>query len=209
MENKLLYHITDYRNLASILKNGALCAHSQVTANDLSYADIAHNSIQNRRSMTRVEVSPNGMLHDYVPLYFAARSPMLFTISKGNVENYSGSQSDIIYLVTRTDIIEKSGKKYVFTDGHAIMAYTEFYNDLKHLDKIDWGVMESKYWADSEEDPDRRRRRQAEFLIHTKVELELFLGIGVYNDRMKEKVENILEAHDIEMLVAVRPEFYY
>lgn len=95
--------------------------------------------------------------------------------------------------MTRTDIIEKSEKNFVFTDGHAIMAFTEFYNDLKYLDKIDWQTMESKYWFDSEEYPDRRRRRQAEFLIHTQVELDLFLGIGVYNQQMKDHVENILK----------------
>jgi len=96
MKNKLLYHITDYRNLASILKNGALSAHSQVASKNVSYADIAHSSIQERRSITRVKEFPYGMLHDYVPLYFATKSPMLYAIKKGSIKNYSGNQSDII-----------------------------------------------------------------------------------------------------------------
>ena len=31
---------------------------------------------------------------------------------------------------------------------------------------IDWELMESKYWHDTDEDNSRKRRREAEFLIH-------------------------------------------
>ncbi|UTW68357.1 DUF4433 domain-containing protein [Anaerobacillus sp. HL2] len=44
---------------------------------------------------------------------------------------------------------------------------------------MDWDVMESKYWFDTDDDPDRKRRRQAEFLVLRHFPLELVLGIGV------------------------------
>ncbi|QDI90444.1 DUF4433 domain-containing protein [Salicibibacter halophilus] len=166
MEPTLLYHITDYRNLPSILDNGGLAAHSRVSGNKISYTDIAHHSIQSRRSKISVSAAPRGMLHDYVPFYFSPRSPMLYAIHRKNVEGFSGTQDDIIYLVTSTDVIKDGGKDFVFTDGHAIMLWTEFYNELSHLDKIDWEVMDSIYWNDTDQDPDRTRRRQAEFLVH-------------------------------------------
>lgn len=209
MESKLLYHITDYRNLPSILEAGCLSAHSQVASNRISYSDIAHSNIQDRRATTSVDVPPFGKLHDYVPFYFAPRSPMLYAIKNGSVEGFNGRQSDIIYLVTNTKKIEQAGKEFVFTDGHAIMAFTDFYKDLNDLDEIDWDVMESTYWNDTDEYPDRKRKRQAEFLVHESIELDCFLGIGVMNERMKNKVNDILYSHDTNMKVLKRPKFYY
>ena len=46
------------------------------------------------------------------------------------------------------------------------MRFTDFFDDLKDLDKIDWDLMQSRYWNDTNDDPDRKRRRQAEFLVH-------------------------------------------
>lgn len=209
MDHKLLYHITDVNNLPSILDRRALAAHSQVTTERISYYDIAHRSIQDRRGTTEVPVPPYGMLHDYVPFYFAPRSPMLYAIKQGSVENYKGKQSEIIYLVSKTDIMARYNKDFVLTDGHGIMALREFYKDLEDLNEVDWHVMESKYWNDDEENPDRKRRRQAEFLVHGQVELNCFLGIGVYNEQMKEKVNDILKEHHIDMNVLVRPWFYF
>ncbi|MFD1360058.1 DUF4433 domain-containing protein [Lentibacillus salinarum] len=106
-------------------------------------------------------------------------------------------------------IISDAGKKFVFTDGHAIMALTDFYHDLKDLNQVDWNVMNTQYWNDTNEDPDRKRRRQAEFLVHQSVELDLFLGIGVYNEWMKRQVKDILLTHNIDMYVLVRRNFYF
>lgn len=209
MESKLLYHITHYRNLRSILQNGELLAHSKVRENDLSFEDIAHSHIQNKRSITSIDVEPYGKLHDYVPFYFAPRSPMLYAIKNGKVEGFGGKQSDIIYLVTNTNKIVEAEKEFVFTDGHAIMALTEFYNDLAYLSEIDWSVMESRYWNDTDDYPDRKRKRQAEFLVCESVPIDLLLGIGVYNERMKSKVEEILNEYGIDMHVLVRPNFYF
>ncbi|MDC3424438.1 DUF4433 domain-containing protein [Aquibacillus sp. 3ASR75-11] len=92
MEPKLLYHITDYRNLPSILERGGLEAYAQVTEKEISYTDIAHQSIQARRSTTPIPLPPYGMFHDYVPFYFAPRSPMLYSIKQNNVEGFNRTQ---------------------------------------------------------------------------------------------------------------------
>jgi hypothetical protein len=44
----------------------------------------------------------------------------------------------------------------VFTDGHAIMSFFEFFNDPGDLEQIDWGIMSSRYWNDTTEYPDRK-----------------------------------------------------
>jgi ssDNA thymidine ADP-ribosyltransferase, DarT len=162
-----IYHITHLRNLQSIIDAGGLMAKNRLDRQQINYADIAHQSIQDRRSTVQVPCGAKGVLHDYVPFYFAPRSPMLYTIKMGNVAGYQEGQNPVIYFVCEAETISSMGIEFAFTDGHAIMSYSSFYNDLNALDDaIDWNVMKTNYWADTEEDGDRKRRRQAEFLVH-------------------------------------------
>lgn len=203
-EEKLLYHITDFNNLESILQHGSLLASNVVKEKGVEYKNIAHNNIQDRRLMKIVPLPPNGNLHDYVPFYFAPRSPMLYAIYKGQVESYDKGQDQIIYLITKTDIIHNAGLGYVFTDGHAVMGFTDFFKNLENLDKIDWEVMESRFWFDTEDDPDRKRRRQAKFLVHEAVPINVLLGFAVKNEEMKRKVEEVINKYNIDKPVAIR-----
>ena len=137
-----IYHITHINNLTSILTTGGLIANSRVRQQQTSYIDIAHEHIQDRRAITKVPCSAGGCLHDYVPFYFAPRSPMLYAIHKQNVDGYSGGQQPIIYLVSEAYTIKDFGLKFAFTDGHAIMAYSDFYHELSDLQSvIDWKLM--------------------------------------------------------------------
>jgi len=89
---------------------------------------------------------------------------MLFI--RGAVEGYTGGQRPILHLAGNAEEAVAGGLACAFTDGHADMGFTEFYEDLRDLDKMDWAVMGERYWRDTVEDPDRSRRRQAEFLVH-------------------------------------------
>ncbi|MCL6586707.1 MAG: DUF4433 domain-containing protein [Anoxybacillus sp.] len=209
LDKKWLYHITHYSNLPSIFAHGGLVAYSMIKRNRVPYVNIAHARIQDKRSTTFVPLPPHGILHDYVPFYFAPKSPMLYAIHKGRVEGYEKGQDEIVYLVSRTDLICRSGLAYMFTDGHAIMGFTDFYNDLMDLNKIDWEVMQSQFWFDTEEDPDRKRRRQAEFLVHQFVPVELIVGIAVKHNGSKQTVEKLLQQCHYDKQVAVRPHWYY
>jgi len=59
------------------------------------------------------------------------------------------------------------------------MQLSEFYYDLGYLSEIDWEIMEEKYWSDTQEDPDRNRRRQAEFLSFNKFSWNLVEKIAL------------------------------
>lgn len=80
-----IFHITSYYNIVSILNNDGLLSNSVCYEKGICFENIAHSSIQNRRELKRIPVFPNGNLHDYVPFYFAPKSPMLYSIHKGNV----------------------------------------------------------------------------------------------------------------------------
>lgn len=80
-----IYHITPINNLTGILAAGGLNCNSTLRRDRTAYTNIAHDHIQDRRSHTFVPLAPGGTLHDYVPFYFAPRSPMLYSIATGYV----------------------------------------------------------------------------------------------------------------------------
>lgn len=90
-------------------------------------------------------------------------------------------QDDIVYFITNTEAIQQHCLSYVFTDAHAIRRLTNFYTDLEKLDQIDWDIMRALLWADTDDDPNRKARRQAEFLVHNEVPLSACLGFAVYS----------------------------
>ncbi|VXD23620.1 conserved hypothetical protein [Planktothrix serta PCC 8927] len=205
----LIYHITHFNNLNSILENGGLMSKNQQLKNSIKYINIAHDSIQDRRNRKNVPCGNYGTLHDYVPFYFAPRSPMLYTIHKGNIQGYKDGQNSIIHLVVKVDEIIESEIPFVFTDGHAIMDYSDFYTDLNALEMIDWDVMESKYWFDRDDDPNRKCRRQAEFLIYQFCSWGLIKEIGVINLSMQSQVQKILQNFEQKTPIFVHPQWYY
>lgn len=203
-----LYHITHVSNVNGILQQGGLVANNVLQEN---YLNIAHQSIQTRRHSQQVSCGLGGVLHDYVPFYFCRKSPMLYAIHKQQVEGYSGSQAEVVYLLVRFDSIRQSELNWVFSDGHAAMALSDFYDDAARLDQIDWPLMKAQYWFDTDDDPDRKRRRQAEFLIHATLPWSHVAGIAVYDEAHRKQVEGILsntaQAH--KPAVKVLRKWYY
>lgn len=204
-----IYHFTNVSNLASILADGGLLAYNAIRQASTDYINIAHQSIQARRATTQVPCGAGGTLHDYVPFYFAPRSPMLYTIEKGNVEGYNQGQRPVIHLVSTAEAVRAANLSFVFTDGHGIITFTEFFDDLSQLNQIDWDVMGSRYWNDTLEDNDRKRRRQAEFLIHNFFPWQLVIEIGVINGTMLAQVDKLLQNATHQPKVTVYRDWYY
>jgi ssDNA thymidine ADP-ribosyltransferase, DarT len=205
-----IYHMTHLQNLQSIIDAGGLIANNKLYQKQIGYTDIAHQSIQDRRATRQVPCGAGGVLHDYVPFYFAPRSPMLYSIFRGNVSGYQEGQTPVIYFVCEAESILSKGIEFAFTDGHAIMGYSDFYHDLNALDEvIDWNLMQARYWHDTEDDPNRKCRRQSEFLVHQFCPWHLIREIGVINSQMKEKVEELLQNVNYCPPVEVYSSWYY
>ena len=186
-----IYHFTDAANLPGILEAGGIYCKSRLPTG-LQVKDISHYDIQQRRQTKRVGCGPGGVLHDYVPTYFGTKSPMMFAISKGGVEGCNRDTKRLVYLVSSVQSIENAGMRFVFSDGQATKAFTKFYEDISNLDKVDWSVMGSQYWNDREEDPDRKRRRQAEFLIHQTFSWDAVEFLAVKNQNLKNRLDKYL-----------------
>jgi hypothetical protein len=204
-----IYHITHLRNIPNIIKDGGLWCDQVVMQRKLAYVSIAHQHIKDRRAQKSVPGMPGSKLADYVPFYFAPRSPMLYVISKGGVAGYSGGQQPILHLVSSAEAIQAAGLTFTFTDGHAEMDISRFFTELRDLNKIDWDVMQSRQWADTLEDGDRKRRRQAEFLVQRFFPLNLIERIGVINHTLRLQVTALFPDPGSRPSISLEPAWYY
>lgn len=203
-------HFTHFRNLPGILAAGCLRADNQVDRRSALAVEAADLEIKSSRRTIRIGLAPFGCVADYVPFYFAPRSPMLYKLAKGSVPTYTGGQDPLIYLVSTVGAITGAGLRWLFSDGNCAANVTQICDDLELLDSVvDWQVMKTRIWKNTAEDPDRMRRRMAEFLVHGSVPLSCMAGIAVRTKGMKEQVESLLAASRVRLPVRVRSGWYF
>ncbi|HXB59376.1 MAG TPA: DUF4433 domain-containing protein [Candidatus Acidoferrales bacterium] len=210
-----IYHITHIENIPAILQEEGLVCDAEAGQRGLCKQSIAHAELKERRSRRMVEklffgqVAAGGVLSDYVPFYFSNRSPMLYSIHTGHVAQYPGKQNDVVYLVSTAEAVVASGSVWCFTNGHAVEGVTEFYDNLSDLAKVDWSVIRSWSWKNTLADPDRKRRKQAEFLVHKRFPWELISQIGVINSVIGERVKTVISNQSHHPRVTVERDWYY
>lgn len=202
-----LYRITHYQNLDFILRNGLHSSSSPIQ--DPNYVNIGNKDIINKRSAKPVRLDPSpGMIHDYVPFYFCPRSPMLGSIKVGN-SNFSGDQNEIIYLVTNFEKITNHNCEFVFTDGQALIEFSNFYSAQSDFDKLDWGAIRSRNWGRNQGDNDKMRRKMAEFMIKDYVPIDTIIGIAVMNQQMEQTVNQMVSKAGAKIPVKIKRNWYF
>ncbi len=206
-----IYRFIHIDNLYLCLRRGGLHAPNHTPDDGLVYQTIHNIDIQNQRRIYRLPCGPRGVIHDYVSFYFGQRSPMLLQLHTGQVEGYNEGQEPLIYLVSTAQAVRDAGIGFVFSDGHGIAAFTQWFDDLAELGQVDWRAVQARYWADTPQAMDRQRRKQAEFLIHCFCPWELIQEIAVVNVVMRDRVRDILRVLpvDYQRPVRVRPNWYY
>jgi hypothetical protein len=156
-------HFTHVTNLSGILTAACLQADSLVDRSSALRVEAGDLEVKARRKQRRVPLAPFGRVADYVPFYFAPRSPMLFALARGNVPTYSDGQDPLVYLVSSAEAIADAGQPCLFSDGNCASPLTQFFGDLGLLGSvIDWDLMTARMWANTSDDQDRMRRRMAE-----------------------------------------------
>lgn len=197
--------------LDTLIRRGAIHAPNRCPADRLPYRSTHDAEVQVKRAARPVPSGPGGSVADYVSFYFGPRGPMLLRLKTGRVEGYTEGQEPLIYLVSHAQDLVARGHRVAFSDGHGLAAFTRWFEDLSDLDEIDWDNVYARYWNDTEEYPDRQRRKQAEFLVHGEVPWALVSEISVSTQRMLRRVEAILNTHPAvhRPTVAVRTSQFY
>jgi hypothetical protein len=198
-------------NLHIYLQRGGLHAPNCTPDDGLQYKTIHNVDVQAKRRIQPIPCGPKGVIHDYVPFYFGPLSPMMLNLKTGLVAGYAEGQEPLIYLVSSCQLVEQAGVPFVFSDGHGIVNFTTWFERLADLDKVDWNMVQQRYWKETIEDMDRKRRKQAEFLIHRFCPWSLIQKIVVIDDSHKSQVKQILTGFpdDMRRVITVKRDWYY
>ncbi len=198
--------MTHYRNTGFILENGLHCCNCGVQ--DPDYINIGHKTLIDNRGQSPVSELPGGVLNDYIPFYFYYKMPMLYHIFKGIVKEYTGTQNEIIYLVSTVERIFEMQLPFLFTDRHAYLAHKTVFNKYDELGKLSWDVIKDDTWH-KEYSALKKELKQAEFLIHQHLPVNGILGIVVQNEEIATFVRNEISLANLSLQVVVKPEYYY
>jgi hypothetical protein len=155
---KFVYYIAPIGNLRSIASHGLL-SHVRVEALGIERHDISDPSVQRWRDR------PDGIyrrpIHDYVPLYFNPRNPMLY--------KRRDQQHELVIL--EISVAAASCSEHLFTDGNAAAAKTKFGRTIETVRAAEQALF-ARNWTDC---PDGKRQRCAEMLVVDRVPVECFV----------------------------------
>jgi hypothetical protein len=197
--------MTHVENVAHILKYGI--THRNSPKRNANYVPIGDVSLISARNMLRGSVGKE--LGAYTPFYFGPRMPMLYVIQNG----FNGVQripaADIVYCVTSLERIVSEGLDFLFSDGHALAAFTNLYGpdkvgNIREL--LDWNAINARYWND-EGDLDLKRRKEAEFLVLGDVPASAIEGFIVYSAEARERILGIKRYDGQD--VSIKPNCYF
>ena len=216
-----LFHITAIANLPDIFEVSALVSKNMGALVGIDYQNIAHGGAQGRRALRTVPNPPGGVVHDFVPFYFAPRSPMLYAINGGRVDGCQWRQDDIVYFETTIEAVTAQRNDFVYYDRNATLAFSKAYTDLCVLDDaVAWDILTEqpqndgycRYWHNKPDHPryaDRMERRQAEFLIKDRVPLSQITRLGVVNANKQAEVQALTAGFGLYLPVDVMLDWYF
>ncbi|MCI8616039.1 MAG: DUF4433 domain-containing protein [Lachnospiraceae bacterium] len=177
-KGKYFYHFTHIDNIPSIVAHNGLFSTNQKNAFGINHHNVALMNIQNRRSEMKVSVGPGGVVHDYVPFYFASTNIMLLSLLNRKIV-------DQPYVVFMAVSIEKLlEEKVVFTDASANTTEPpRFYDDPNDLDQLNWELIDSTKWGTNSDF--ERHARMAEVLVYDFVPLN-WIDTYIVSDKIGE-----------------------
>ncbi len=198
----LIYHITHIENLPSILKDGGLHSDAVMAARDPKL--IGYSEIKKRR-LNEIHVPCCGFQYvgDFVPFYFCPRSPMLFTINKGNTGHPPGCQRSILHLVSTMADGLATGKPWAISSGNAGAYHTTFAAEMEALDSLDWEAIRAIQWQG------KQHQKMAEFLVQDFFPWTSVKHIGCFNSAIATKIAEVLNHHKHRPPVEVKSSWYY
>ncbi|MFM5511344.1 DarT ssDNA thymidine ADP-ribosyltransferase family protein [Aeromonas rivipollensis] len=202
------YHFTSIENLESIIDNG-LFSTNQKIARGIDHVNVAEEGIQKRRAQMPIPNTNGRFVHDYVPFYFAKKTPMqLAVLHKKNVD-----QQFLIYLSVSILSLETRPGAY-FTNASANTDIPpNFYsgnNQAQQLEQLDWQTIDNNGWR--YDDENMKHRKMAELLLPDHVPLLDINHIVTWNSDFSNIVRQIFQSKGIAAPIIVEgnlQHYYY
>lgn len=205
LDKTYLFRMTHIENIPHILQFG-ITHYTSINTNP-NFKPIGDSSLISTRN--NYTLTNGRLLGEYIPFYFGARTPMLYVIQKGfNLVSPTPAEN-IVYCISSIQKVIDNNLEFIFTDGHAVNGFSTQYtvtniNDIDTI--IDWKAVRSQYWSDDGNDLDKKRRKEAEFLVLGDIPINSILGYVVYN----EKAKNQLIGYGVnDTKIQIKSNFYF
>jgi hypothetical protein len=197
-----IYHITDVENLPGILAAGGLRSDAAMADGEPTVIGYGHIK-QRRMTEIRVDCCGGRFVGEFVPFYFCPRSPMLYTINRGNTGRSPGCQKTIIHLVSTIGAALSQTRSWAISDGNAGAFHTEFFSDLGVLSQLDWEAIRATQWQG------RTHQKSAEFLLADFFAWPAIHRVGCQNPQTALEVQHLIAADAHRPTVTVENSWYY
>lgn len=86
---------------------------------------------------------------------------------------------------------------------------TRFYTDESGFDDLDWEAIYATQWRNTEDDPDRQRKKQAEYMVKRGVPVACFAYFLIFDEQCKQKVESLQSIAQTAVPVKISKQVYY
>lgn len=202
-----IFRITHVQNVPWILDHGLDCQSSDRV--DPNFVPIGMPDLIAKRVTRTVPLAPSSSLGDYVPFYFTPWSIMMFNIKTGYNNVIERPNAEIAILVSSLPKLHELGVPFLFTNGHAYMEESDYFDDLAHLDRLDWDLLQRRDFKKDPEDPGKLGRYQAEALVYRHLPIEALLGIACYDSETQVSLEAEVRQRGLSTPVKAIPEWYF
>jgi len=188
-------HMTHLENLAGIFQAGELRSYNLMRGQ--SYFNLSNQDVQSGRAQIVIPATGKP-LHDYVPLYFGFKTPMVAWNQQHN--------DALVFLRFSLDILARPG--VVVSDGNARAENTRFrlYRGLDDLDFLDSKAIQTVKYA---HDAELKRRKQAELLVPDVLPVAEVLDLICFSQQSARGVVAILQKSGIKKSVIVNQGWYF
>lgn len=177
-----LYHLTHKDNLNDIVSYG-LCSREMLEIDSFDFVDISDHSVQRRRIN----------YHQYVPLFFADNTPMLYV-------TFDKYDEKVVLIEIDKKIILNPKLHIIISDGNIACSESKYLESfdinqrIEFLKKMDWNIINNQGGAFSRE---WKRIRSAEVLVYGKISNYYFCKVHC-SEKFVHEVESIVEWIDIK-----------
>lgn len=203
-----VWHFTHADNLEAIVEAGRLLPDDSVAPS----TNVGSSQVKARRRSRQVcpdPAYPVAPVSAHVPFYIAAKSPMLYVVTRGH-EDYGGGDRDLVFLGVLLGDIVDSGLTWCASDGNCAAAFTNYSRTLDTLGQfVDFDVLCQRDWYNTPDDMNRKSRRAAEVLVRDSLPLELATIVVAKSQAVCEGARRVLGSVGGKRQYWVLPEFYY
>lgn len=202
-----IFRITHRDNLAWILEHGL---HAKNGAEiDPNFHKIGDYDLIDKRRSCHVQVGQGGTLSNYIPFYFTPLSIMAYNIRTGHRGIEHLPNADLLILFSSLHRLLELEVPFVFTDGHAYSATTQYFTDLADLQAIRWQILQERDFATDPDDPAKTVQYQAEALIWMHLPVEALLGICACTPEVQHEIENELTRRGLRVKAYAKEGWYF